>query len=100
MLPLASQHIEGPARVSIAPSATSGLQAASEIMVHRPQTVSRTKVSRVIGQADEAVSAPARSSGSPPSHATPNVATTGCPCDISIGDAGDISIGDLHCPAA
>ena len=44
----------------------------------------------------EAASAPARSFGSPPSHATPNVATTACPSDISIGDAGDISIGDLH----
>jgi hypothetical protein len=30
-----------------------------------------------------------------PPEATPNVATTACPSDISIGEAGDISIGDL-----
>lgn len=53
VLPLTSQHINGPARVTIAPSAANGLQAASQIMVHRPQTITRTKVSRVIGRADD-----------------------------------------------
>src|SRR5437764_1942215 len=48
----------------------------------------------------EAASAPAGSFGSPPSHVTPNVATTACPSDISTGDAGDISIGDLQPLAA
>jgi len=36
VLPLTSQPIDGPARVTIAPSAANGLQAASQIMVHRP----------------------------------------------------------------
>jgi mRNA interferase MazF len=53
VLPLTSQRIEGPARVSVAPSARNGLQVASQIMVHRPQTINRAKVSRVIGHAEE-----------------------------------------------
>jgi mRNA interferase MazF len=53
VLPLTSQHIDGPARVSMAPSETNGLREASQVMVHRPQTITRAKVSRVIGQADE-----------------------------------------------
>ena len=53
VLPLTSQHIDGPARVTITPSTANGLQAASQIMVHRPQTITRSKVSRVIGHVDE-----------------------------------------------
>jgi hypothetical protein len=34
------------------------------------------------------------------SNATPNVSTTACLSDISMGDAGDISIGDLQPDAA
>jgi hypothetical protein len=40
------------------------------------------------------------SSESPSSYVTPNVPTTECPSDISIGDAGDISTGDLQLNAA
>jgi len=29
-------------------------------------------------------------------YVTPNMPTTECPSDISIGDGSDISIGDLH----
>ena len=39
-------------RVDIAASDANGLHAASQIVVHRPQTISRAKVSRVIGRAD------------------------------------------------
>jgi hypothetical protein len=50
--------------------------------------------------AHEAASAPVRSFGSPSSNVTPNVSTTACPSDISIGDGSDISIGDLQVNAA
>ncbi len=40
--------------------------------------------------------APDRSSASPPSHVTPSARVAACPSDISVGDASDISIGDLH----
>jgi hypothetical protein len=40
-------------RVDIAASDANGLHAASQIVVHRPQTISRAKVSRVIGRADD-----------------------------------------------
>src|SRR6476469_8738604 len=50
--------------------------------------------------AHEAASAPVGPFGSPSSHVTPNASMTAGPSDISIGDAGDISIGDLQVSVA
>jgi mRNA interferase MazF len=53
VLPLvSSQLVPAIARVDIAASDANGLRAASQIVVHRPQTISRAKVSRVIGRAN------------------------------------------------
>jgi mRNA interferase MazF len=40
--------------VDIAPSRANGLLVASQIVVHRPSTIRRDKVSRAIGHADDA----------------------------------------------
>jgi mRNA interferase MazF len=40
--------------VDIAPSEENGLNVPSQIVVHRPSTILRDKVGRVIGRADEA----------------------------------------------
>ncbi len=54
VLPLvSSQLVPAITRVDIAASDANGLHAASQIVVHRPQTISRAKVSRVIGRADD-----------------------------------------------
>lgn len=54
VLPLVSSHLVlAITRVDIAPSAANGLRAASQVVVHRPQTIRREKISRVIGRADE-----------------------------------------------
>ena len=54
VLPLvSSQLVPAITRVDIAASGANGLHAASQIVVHRPQTISRAKVSRVIGRADD-----------------------------------------------
>ena len=54
VLPLvSSQLVPAITRVDIAASDANGLRAASQIVVHRPQTISRAKVSRVIGRADD-----------------------------------------------
>ena len=54
VLPLvSSQLVPAITRVDIAASDTNGLRVASQIVVHRPQTISRAKVSRVIGRADD-----------------------------------------------
>ena len=53
VLPLvSSQLVPAISRVDIAASDANGLRATSQIVVHRPQTISRAKVSRVIGRAD------------------------------------------------
>jgi mRNA interferase MazF len=55
VLPLvSSQLVPALTRVDIEPTPTNGLQVASQIVVHRPSTLRRDKVSRVIGQADDA----------------------------------------------
>jgi mRNA interferase MazF len=54
VLPLvSSQLVPAITRVDIAPSEANGLQAPSQIVVHRPSTIARAKVSRVIGRAEE-----------------------------------------------
>jgi mRNA interferase MazF len=54
VLPLvSSQLVPALTRVDIEPTATNGLQAASQIVVHRPSTIRRDKLGRVIGQADD-----------------------------------------------
>ena len=54
VLPLvSSQLVPAITRVDIAASDANGLRAASQIVAHRPQTISRAKVSRVIGRADD-----------------------------------------------
>jgi len=40
-------------RVDIEPSDANGLQAVSQIVVHRPASIDRAKVNRVIGRADD-----------------------------------------------
>jgi mRNA interferase MazF len=55
VLPLvSSQLVPALTRVDIEPTPTNGLQVPSQIVVHRPSTLRRDKVSRVIGQADDA----------------------------------------------
>jgi mRNA interferase MazF len=55
VLPLvSSQLVAALTRVDIEPTQKNGLQATSQIVVHRPSTVRRDKVGRVIGRADEA----------------------------------------------
>jgi mRNA interferase MazF len=54
VLPLvSSQLVPAITRVDITPSDANGLHAASQIVVHRPSTIRRDKVSRVIGRADD-----------------------------------------------
>jgi mRNA interferase MazF len=55
VLPLvSSQLVPAITRVDIEPADANGLNAAlSQIVVHRPQTISRAKVSRVIGRVDD-----------------------------------------------
>jgi mRNA interferase MazF len=55
LLPLVStQLVPAITRVDIAPSGGNGLNVPSQIVVHRPSTILRDKVGRVIGRADEA----------------------------------------------
>lgn len=55
VLPLvSSQLVPALTRVDIEPTPTNGLQATSQIVVHRPSTLRRDKVGRVIGRADDA----------------------------------------------
>jgi mRNA interferase MazF len=55
VLPLvSSQLVPALSRIDIEPTETNGLQAVSQIVVHRPSTIRRDKVNRVIGHADEA----------------------------------------------
>ena len=60
VLPLVSSRLDEPAitRVDIAPSRANGLLVASQIVVHRPSTIRRDKVSRAIGHADDATMLP------------------------------------------
>jgi mRNA interferase MazF len=54
VLPLVSSGlVPAISRVDIAPSAANGLRLASQIVVHRPSTIRRDKISRVIGRADD-----------------------------------------------
>src|SRR5579875_3575499 len=54
VFPLVSSHlVSAITRVDVAPSDANGLRAASQIVVHRPQTIRREKVRRVIGRVDE-----------------------------------------------
>ncbi len=54
VLPLVSSHlVPAITRVDVAVSEANGLRAASQIVVHRPQTIRREKVRRVIGRVDE-----------------------------------------------
>ena len=54
VLPLVSSElVPAITRVDIAASDANGLHAASQVVVHRPQTISRAKISRVIGRADD-----------------------------------------------
>ncbi len=54
MLPLVSrQLVPAITRVDIAPSEANGLRSTSQIVVHRPQTIRRDKIGRVIGHAEE-----------------------------------------------
>jgi len=53
VLPLISSgFVPALTRIDIAPSSSNGLRVASQIVVHRPATIGRDKVSRVIGRAD------------------------------------------------
>jgi mRNA interferase MazF len=55
VLPLvSSQLVAALSLVTIEPTPTNGLQAISQIVVHRPSTIRRDKVGRVIGRADDA----------------------------------------------
>jgi mRNA interferase MazF len=55
VLPLVSSElVPAITRVDIAPSEANGLLALSQIVVHRPATIRRDKISRVIGHAEEA----------------------------------------------
>ncbi len=54
VLPLISSGLVAAiSRVDIAPSEANGLRLASQIVVHRPSTIRRDKVGRVIGRADD-----------------------------------------------
>jgi mRNA interferase MazF len=54
LLPLvSSQLVPAITRVDIEPSDANGLQAVSQIVVHRPASIDRAKVNRVIGRADD-----------------------------------------------
>jgi mRNA interferase MazF len=54
VLPLVSSgRVRAITRVDVEPSEANGLFAPSQIVVHRPATIARAKVSRVIGRADE-----------------------------------------------
>jgi mRNA interferase MazF len=54
VLPLVSSRLVAAlTRVDIEPTPTNGLQAASQIVVHRPSTIRRDKIGRVIGRADD-----------------------------------------------
>jgi mRNA interferase MazF len=54
VLPLvSSQLVPAITRVDIEPSDANGLHAMSQIVVHRPASIDRTKVNRVIGRADD-----------------------------------------------
>jgi mRNA interferase MazF len=54
VLPLASSRfVAAITRVDIAPSEANGLLVASQIVVHRPATLRRDKIGRVIGRADD-----------------------------------------------
>jgi mRNA interferase MazF len=53
VLPLvSSQLVSALTRVNIEPTPANGLQAVSQIVVHRPSTIRRDKIGRVIGRAD------------------------------------------------
>ncbi len=66
MLPLvSSQLVPAITRVDIAASDANGLHAASQIVLHRQQTISRAKVSRVIGCADARTATTWAASGAP-----------------------------------
>jgi mRNA interferase MazF len=55
VLPVTSTLVDAPLlRVSVEPTPTNGLERRSQIMVDKPQTPSRDKLGRVIGQLDEA----------------------------------------------
>ena len=55
VLPLvSSQLVSALTRVDIEPTPANGLQATSQIVVHRPSTIRRDKIGRVIGRADDA----------------------------------------------
>ena len=55
VLPLvSSQLVPALTRIDIEPTPANGLQAVSQIVVHRPSTLRRDKVGRVIGRADDA----------------------------------------------
>src|SRR6476660_2497723 len=54
LLPLVSSPlVPAITRVDIEPSDANGLQAVSQIVVHRPASIDRAKVNRVIGRADD-----------------------------------------------
>jgi mRNA interferase MazF len=54
VLPLVSSElVPAITRVDIAPSEANGLHAPSQIVVHRPATIRRDNISRVIGRAEE-----------------------------------------------
>jgi mRNA interferase MazF len=54
VLPLvSSRFVAAITRVDIAPSEANGLLVASQIVVHRPTTLRRDKIGRVIGRADD-----------------------------------------------
>jgi mRNA interferase MazF len=54
LLPLVnSQFVSAITRVDIALSEANGLRVASQIVVHRPTTISRDKIGNVIGRADD-----------------------------------------------
>lgn len=55
VLPLvSSQLVPALTRVDVEPTETNGLQVASQIVVHRPFSIRRDKIGRIIGHADEA----------------------------------------------
>lgn len=54
VLPLTGTPLDLPLlRVAVEPNEATGLQQASQVMIHRPQIVARDKVGGVIGRLDE-----------------------------------------------
>ena len=54
VLPITSKHLDTPLlRITVAPSTASGLRAASQVMVDRPQSVPRDRLGPVFGHAGD-----------------------------------------------